>query len=272
MKNSMHKFTFLALITGLLFTSCVSNKKFTASEARADKLQKENTNTQSQLNESQLQSMKLKDEKATLQKEKDTFQNEYNSIQNDLMLLSSESNMTIREQAARLKELQDIIQAQNDKATSLKNSISKALLNYKTDELNVYQLDGKVYVSLEEKLLFKSGSDVVDPKGKEALKSLANVLNTNNDFTVDIEGHTDNVPIKTQRFKDNWDLSTARASSIVRILTKDYGFDAARITASGKSEFHPVNLNASVAERAGNRRTEIILSPDLQEIYKLLYQ
>ena len=89
---------------------------------------------------------------------------------------------------------------------------------------------------------------------------------------MDSEGHTDNVPIKTQKFKDNWDLSTARATSIVRILTKDYGFDAARITASGKGEYHPVNLNKSVEDRAGNRRTEIILSPDLQEIYKLLYQ
>lgn len=268
----MRNFTFLALIAGLLFTSCVSNKKFTASEAQVDKLQKENATALSQLNESKMQIMKLKDEKANLQKEKDTFQKEYNSIQNDLMLLSSESNMTIRDQASRLKELQDIIQSQNDKTTNLKNSISKALLNYKTDELNVYQQDGKVYVSLEEKLLFKSGSDVVDPKGKEALKSLANVLNTNSDFTVDIEGHTDNVPIKTQKFKDNWDLSTARATSIVRILTKDYGFDAARITASGKGEYHPVNLNKSVEDRAGNRRTEIILSPDLQEIYKLLYQ
>ena len=272
MKKLIRNFTFLALIAGLLFTSCVSNKKFTASESRVDELQREKTTALDQLNESKMARMKLQDEMASLQKEKDTFQKEYNSIQNDLMLLSSESNMTIREQAARLKELQDIVQSQNDKTTSLKNSISKALLNYKTDELNVYQQDGKVYVSLEEKLLFKSGSDVVDPKGKEALKSLANVLNSNSDFTVDIEGHTDDVPIKTQRFKDNWDLSTARASSIVRILTVDNDFDATRITASGRGEFHPVNLNASVEGRAGNRRTEIILSPDLQEIYELLYQ
>jgi len=272
MKKSIYHLIFSVLIIGLVFTSCVSSKKFSASEARADKLQKENAATLNQLNESKLQGMKLKEEKASIQKEKDAVQKEYASIQNDLMLLSSESKMTIREQAVRLKELQDIIQSQNDKTTSLKNSISKALLNYKTDELNVYQRDGKVYVSLEEKLLFKSGSDVVDPKGKEALKSLANVLNSTNDFTVDIEGHTDDVPIKTQRYKDNWDLSTARASSIVRILTKEYGFDEARITASGKGEFHPVNLNTSVEGRAGNRRTEIILSPDLQEIYKLLYQ
>jgi chemotaxis protein MotB len=272
MKKSIYHLTFIALIFGLVFTSCVSGKKFTASEAQADKLKKENANTQNQLNESKMQLMKLKEEKASLQEGKDAVQKEYASIQNDLMLLSSESKMTIRDQAERLKELQDIIQHQNDRTTNLKNSISNALLNYKTDELNVYQKDGKVYVSLEEKLLFKSGSEVVDPKGKEALKSLANVLNSTSDFTVDIEGHTDDVPIKTQRFKDNWDLSTARASSIVRILTKDYGFDATRITASGKGEFHPVNPNTTVKERAGNRRTEIILSPDLQEIYKLLYQ
>jgi chemotaxis protein MotB len=180
--------------------------------------------------------------------------------------------MTIREQATRLKSLQDMMKAQTEKTENLKNSISKALMNYKTDELNVYQKDGKVYVSLAEKLLFKSGSDVVDPKGKAALKTLATVLNSSKDFTVAIEGHTDDVPIKTKRFTDNWDLSTARASSIVRILTNDNGFDSGRITSSGKSEFHPVSINTSAEGRANNRRTEVILSPDLQEIYKLLYQ
>jgi chemotaxis protein MotB len=164
------------------------------------------------------------------------------------------------------------MQAQTDKTNQLKNSIANALLNYKADELNVYLKDGNVYVSLEEKLLFKSGSDVVDPKGKEALKSLANVLNSTDDFTVAIEGHTDDVPIKTKTFEDNWDLSTARATSIVRILTNDFGFDSDRITASGKGKFHPVQSNDTVEGRAGNRRTEIILSPDIQEIYKLLYQ
>ncbi len=265
MKKSIHYSVFLALFAGLLFTSCVSNKKYTASETRVAQLQKENERTLSQLDESNALQIKTKEEKEALQKE-------YASIQDDLMLLSSESEMTIRDQAERLKNLQDIIQAQTDKTEKLKNSISNALMNYKTDELNVYQKDGKVYVSLSEKLLFKSGSDVVDPKGKEALKSLATVLNNSKDFTVAIEGHTDDVPIQTPRFKDNWDLSTARASSIVRILTIDNGFDAARITASGRSEFHPLNPNSTVEERAENRRTEIILSPDLQEIYKLLYQ
>jgi chemotaxis protein MotB len=243
-----------------------------ASESQNDKLQQENANTLGKLNECKMQGLKAKEANATLQKENDAAQKNYSTVKNDLMLLATESNMTIREQANRLKSLQDMIQAQTDKTNSLKNSISKALLNYKTDELNVYLKDGKVYVSLAEKLLFKSGSDVVDPKGKAALKTLSTVLNNSNDFTVAIEGHTDNVPIKTKVFEDNWDLSTARASSIVRILTVDNGFDSGRITASGKSEFHPVSENTTAEGRANNRRTEVILSPNLQEIYKLLYQ
>ncbi len=272
MKKSIRNFTFLALIAGLLFTSCVSNKKFTASEAQIDKLQKENADKASQLNESNMLLIKVTDEKATMEKQNEVMQKEYALIQKNLILRSSESKMTIAEQARRLNVLQDLIQAQTDKTNNLKNSISNALMNYKTDELNVYQKDGKVYVSLAEKLLFKSGSDVVDSKGKAALKTLSTVLNSSNDFTVAIEGHTDNVPIKTKVFEDNWDLSTARASSIVRVLTTDNGFDSGRITASGKSQFHPVSENTTAEGRADNRRTEIILSPDLQEIYNLLYQ
>jgi len=236
-----------------------------ASDTRGDQLQKENTRIQSQLNDCNAQVKKLNEEKTSLQNQND-------SIQNDLKVLTSESKMTIAEQAKRLKNLQNMIQSQKDVMAKLKNSMADALMNYKTDELNIYIKDGKVYVSLEEKLLFKSGSDVVDPKGKEALKSLAKVLNSTKDITVMIEGHTDNVPIKTKQFEDNWDLSTARATSIVRILTKDYGFDLNRITASGRSQFHPVKTNETAEGRAGNRRTEVILSPDLNELYKLLDQ
>ncbi len=272
MKKSIRYLTFLILMVGMLFTSCVSSKKFMASEARADKLQKENANTQSQLNESNMKLIKVNDENANMQKEYELMQEEYALIQKKLMMRSSESKMTIAEQARRLSNLQDIIDSQTEITNRLKNSIGNALKNYKTDELTVYMKDGNVHVSLAEKLLFKSGSDVVDAKGKAALKSLATVLNGSEDFTVSIEGHTDDVPIKTKMFEDNWDLSTARATSIVRILTIDNGFDSGRITASGKSQFHPVNLNTTAEGRAGNRRTEVILSPDLQEIYKLLYQ
>jgi chemotaxis protein MotB len=236
-----------------------------ASEAKVDKLQKDNANTLGLLNDCNTQVKILTDDKTSLK-------NENALVQNSLKALSTESKMTIADQAKRLKNFQDMIQTQKDVMAKLKNSIADALMNYKTDELSVYIKDGNVYVSLEEKLLFKSGSDVVDPKGKEALKTLANVLNNTKDVTVMIEGHTDNVPIKTKQFKDNWDLSTARATSILRILTTDYGFDSNRITASGRGQFHPVKTNETTEGRAANRRTEIILSPDLNELYKLLYQ
>jgi chemotaxis protein MotB len=126
-------------------------------------------------------------------------------------------------------------------------------------------------VSLQESLLFPSGSAVVNTKGKDALSKLADVLNANPDISVDIEGHTDSIPI-TKSFQDNWALSVARAVSIVRILTNDYHVDPTRVIASGHSQYDPVDTNSTPEGRARNRRTEIILSPKLDELYKLLEQ
>jgi chemotaxis protein MotB len=263
MKKAVHLFALMALIISLSVSSCVSLGRYITSENKVNKLQKENDNSQTQLQDCNVRVKNLGEDKASLQ-------SEYLLIQNDLKELNSESKMTIADQAKRLKSLQDMIQSQRDGMAILKNSITDALLNYQTDELSVSIRDGKVYVSLEEKLLFKSGSDVVDIKGKEALKTLAKVLKNAKDITVMVEGHTDNLPIKTKQFEDNWDLSTARATSILRVLTKDNGFDSNRITASGKGQFHPIKTNETVAGRAANRRSEIILSPDLKEIYKLL--
>lgn len=272
MKKTFYFPSCLLLILSLIITSCGPGKKLMRSEAKVDKLQRDSTNTHSQLNDCNEKVKNLNQAKVSLQNDYTSLQNEYTAVQNDLKAHSAESKMTIADQAKRLKTLQDIIQSQKDVMAKLKNSIADALMKYKSDELYVYNKDGNVYVALEEKLLFKSGSDVVDPKGKEALKSLAQVLNNTKDITVMIEGHTDNVPITTNMFKDNWDLSTARATSIVRILTIDNGFDPARITASGRGQFHPVKTNETDEGRSGNRRTEIILSPDLNAIFKLLYQ
>ena len=265
MKKTVLSVALPILIFSLALTSCGPGKKLMSSRVKVENLQIDSVNTHNQLEKCNTLVKNLNDDKTSLQ-------NENLSAANDLKNLSNQSKMTIAEQAKRLKNLQDMIQAQKDIMLKLKNSIANALMNYKTDELSIYTKDGNVYVSLQEKLLFKSGSDVVDPKGKEALKSLAQVLNNTKDITVLIEGHTDNVPIKTKQFQDNWDLSTARATSIVRILTTDNGFDSNRITATGKSEFHPVQSNDTVEGRAGNRRTEVILSPDLKELYKLLDQ
>ena len=270
MKKTIHIIPFSFLILSLLFASCGPGKKLVASRVHVDQLQKDSADTHSQLNACNGLVKDLRGDKASLENQKTSLQDQNASVHKDLTDLSSSSKMTIEEQAKRLNDLQNMIQAQKDVMSKLKNSIAEALLKYKTDELSVSIKDGNVYVSLQEKLLFKSGSDVVDPLGVAALKSLAQVLNSTKDISVMIEGHTDNVPIKTAQFKDNWDLSTARATSIVRILTKDNGFDSKRITASGKGEFKPVKPNDTAEGRAANRRTEVILSPDLRELYKLL--
>ncbi|HRZ96665.1 MAG TPA: OmpA family protein [Paludibacter sp.] len=263
----MNKSNFVLFIAALTlsvsFTACGPSKKLVASQNRVGMLEMDSSRTHNLLNECDIKVTNL----LGVQK---SLENQNASIAGDLKALSSSSKMTIAEQTKRMKTLQDMLQNQRDVMSKLKSSISDALMKYKTDELYIYIKDGNVYVSLQEKLLFKSGSDVVDPKGKEALKTLAQVLNSTKDITVVIEGHTDNVPIKTAKYQDNWDLSTARATSIVRILTKEYGFDSNLITASGKGQFKPVKANDTAEGRAANRRTEVILSPDLKELYKLL--
>jgi chemotaxis protein MotB len=183
-------------------------------------------------------------------------------------LANKESQLADREK--KLKEMQQIIARQDSMTQKLNDVLRNALLGFNSDELTVEVRNGKVYVSMSDKLLFKSGSAAVETKGKDALRVLADVLLKNNDIDVLIEGHTDNIPIKTAQYKDNWDLSVARATSIVRILTDEYYVGPTRVTASGKGEFSPRAANDTPEGRAKNRRTEIILSPKLDEIMQLL--
>ena len=272
MKTKFHTLVFLLLAAGIMFTSCVSSKKFSASETKVGNLLKENAITQDQLKNCQISKSEVTSEKASLQAEHESLQADMDILQADMDILIKASNLTIDDQSKQIRGLNNLVNLQKEALSDLMHSLGEALTNYEADELSVYTKHGKVYVSLEEKLLFKSGSDVVDLKGKEALKSLSDVLNTTKDITVMIEGHTDNISIKTQKYKDNWDLSAARATSIVRILTDEYGFDPTRITASGKGMFQPVTINDTEAGRAANRRTEIILTPNLENLFKVLYQ
>lgn len=176
----------------------------------------------------------------------------------------------LSERQRTLDEMKKIIAKQDSITRNLNNILRNALLGFNSDELSVEIKNGKVYVSMSDKLLFQSGSSAVEDKGKDALKLLAGVLEKNSDIDILIEGHTDNVPIKTSFYKDNWDLSVARATSIVRILTTDYKIVPTRLTASGKSEYFPKADNETAEGRAKNRRTEIILSPKLDELMKLL--
>jgi len=257
------KLYFLALLY-IATSACVSSSKMEVSQASINKLQKDIDNYVVQLNSCNSQVKALVDEQTNLQ-------NDNVMALNELKELSKTCKTNVADEAKRLKNLQTLMTAQNKQMATVKDAIANALMNFKSDEINIYFKDGNVYISMEEKLLFKSGSDVVDVKGIGALKSLAQVLKNTKDINVVIEGHSDTIPIKTPQFKDNWDLSTARATAIVRILTLIDGFDSKRITASGRSKFHPIKSNATAEGRAANRRTEVILSPDLKGLFQLLY-
>ena len=177
----------------------------------------------------------------------------------------------LKTREAKLTELTQALADKDRAVADLKARVSKALLSFSGSDLQVKLKDGKVYVSLSEQLLFKSGSPKVDPKGQEALKKLATVLQEQKDVNVVVEGHTDNVPILrgTAGMADNWDLSALRATEIARLLASS-GVPPARITASGRSQYVPVAANDTPANKAVNRRTEIILTPKLDELFQIL--
>jgi chemotaxis protein MotB len=180
-------------------------------------------------------------------------------------------NIELEKRDARLIEVERVLYKKDSVVVALKTKVSGALLGFENDNMTIKILNGKVYVSLEENLLFKSGSITVDLKGVEALKKLARVLEQNPDINITIEGHTDNMPYKSGGcIKDNWDLSVQRATSIIRTILDISKIDPKRLTASGHGEFVPLVANNNSESRAKNRRTEIILTPKLDELFKIL--
>ncbi|MDH6306591.1 chemotaxis protein MotB [Parabacteroides sp. PF5-5] len=192
------------------------------------------------------------------------------SEQDKLNTLLNQKMEELSRREQTINELQGLVNAQNEKVQALLNSVKDALLGFGSDELTVMEKNGKVYVAMADKLLFESGSAKVDKRGKEALSKLAGVLNKQTDIDVYIEGHTDSKPIKTVQFKDNWDLSVIRATSVVRILTQDYGVNSLQIQPSGRGEHMPVDTNETADGRSKNRRTEIIMAPKLDKLLEIL--
>jgi chemotaxis protein MotB len=177
----------------------------------------------------------------------------------------------LRSKEQRIAEMQRILDQKDAAVKALRQKVGDALLGFNAQDLQVTVKNGKVYVSLSEQLLFKSGSTKVDPKGQEALKKLATALKGNQDVNVLVEGHTDNVPITkgTAGMRDNWDLSVLRATEITRLLT-DNGLPTSQVTPSGRAQYVPVAQNDTPANKALNRRTEIILTPKLDELFQIL--
>jgi chemotaxis protein MotB len=196
------------------------------------------------------------------------------AIQNNLertRKMNDSLSVSLTEREKKVKELETVLAAKDKAVTDLKNKISNALLNFKENDLTVNIKNGKVYVSLAEQLLFASGSVEVDSKGVTALQQLAKAIKDQRDLNIMVEGHTDNVPIskKSQYMQDNWDLSVMRATAITKILTKA-GVSPKQITASGRGEYIPLTPNDTAQNKQKNRRTEIIITPDMDELFKIL--
>ncbi len=180
-------------------------------------------------------------------------------------------NVELKKREARVNELQDILKKKDQAAADLRKKLSDALVGFENKGLTITQRNGKVYVSLDESLLFASGKTNVEAKGVEALKNVANVLEQNPDINVMVEGHTDDVAMKgSGEIKDNWDLSVMRATSVTKILLNSAKIEPERIISAGRGEFVPLDKGKTPEARKKNRRTEIILTPKLDELLKVL--
>ncbi len=184
-------------------------------------------------------------------------------------LAKARAELAIKEQ--RINEMQNILAQKDAEVKALKEKVSIALKGFEGSGLNVHEKDGKVYVSMDDKLLFASGSWTINEQGLNAIKNLAKVLENETDISVLIEGHTDNVPYRgSGQVKDNWDLSVMRATAVVKALLENGNIAPTRLSASGRSEFLPLDENNTPEARAKNRRTEIILTPNLDQLFQLI--
>lgn len=262
-----HGFLWMGLLALVFFSSCVSQKKYQAALDREQQLQAE----VGRLNGSLVDANTRVD---SLQVKVSRLSKQWEDARKNAASLASMANLTQQQLEAerkRLADMRSLVEEQQQVTENLRKKMADALTGFNSSELTVVTKNGRVYVSLQENLLFPSGSAVVNPKGKEALGKLAQVLNANPDISIMIEGHTDSIPIKG-RYEDNWSLSVARATAIVRVLTNNYGVDPTRISAIGRSKYEPVDTNQTAEGRAKNRRTEIILAPKLDELMRLLEQ
>lgn len=240
-------------MTALLAFGCVSKKKYNealSAMGSANEQVKQLSASNEQLNR----------DIAGLQS---ASQEELNKKQQQL----SEKESQLQERERKLEELKSAMNAQRDAVYNLKRQVCDALKCFSPDELNVELRNGKLYVSLSDKLLFPSGSEALNARGKEAIGMLATVLG-NSDLEIMVEGHTDSIPINTIKYKDNWDLSVHRANSVSRLLIEK-GISPQRIISCGRGEFLPVASNANEGGRSQNRRTEIVLAPKLDKLWKL---
>jgi chemotaxis protein MotB len=220
-----------------------------------------------QLKKTQADLIKREDSLASLEKQYKVKKSALDELSQQLTI----SQQQLEERNKEYTQLMNELKSKDSMMNSLKNSVADALIGFKNEGLTVTRKAGRVYVSMDEKLLFPSGSFAINPRGKEALVKLAKLLENKQDINIIVEGHTDTIPYKANgNIDDNWDLSAKRATTIVRIFQQNSKINPLRITAAGRGEFLPIESNNTKEGRAKNRRTEIILMPDLDKLYQIV--
>lgn len=280
MKNLFFAFALFLFVTSISSCVILSPKKYKALLAKQDSL---NTGwNESQLNNESLDTRiaRLRTDTANLNSQLIDLREKYEAMDANYAKLRSNSSTEInklsedlKKREQRLNEVEEILRKRDAATNQLKAKLQDALLGFTKNGLTVEIKNGKVYVSLTDKLLFPSGSIIIDEKGKQALTQLAAVLKQQPEINIAVEGHTDSQKINNLgQIKDNWDLSVLRSTSVVRFLTDEQKVESVRMTATGKGQFQPLGENTTAEGRSKNRRIEIVLSPKLDELYDLIKQ
>ncbi len=268
------------LALAVLLSSCVSQKKYAELEAK-------HKETQDLLNSATVKLNDCLEEKATASSRLKTLEDQNAFLKaNNQELINNMGNLTtlttkgaenlekslesLKEKDLTIRKLQDAVTRRDSVNLALVQSLKGVLGNLDDEDIEISVEKGVVFVSISDKLLFRSGSYNVTNAAKEVLGKVAKVVNNKPDFEFMVEGHTDNVPIKTSELADNWDLSVKRATSVVRILQNDFGVDPARMTAAGRSYYIPLVDNDTSANRAKNRRTRIVVLPKIDQFYNMI--
>ncbi|MDE6652651.1 MAG: OmpA family protein [Paramuribaculum sp.] len=269
-----------ALAAVVMATGCTSNKKFAELQGKYDALAKDYHNSQVELAKSQERANSLDALLAEARKNNDQLKRQYDSMQGSLnqsLLQNQQGSINISklvdEINASNQYIKQLVQAKS-KSDSLNmvltNNLTRSLTRDELKEVDVKVLKGVVYISLADNMLFKSGSYEVNSRAMETLSKIAKIIKDYGDYDVLVEGNTDNVPISRTNIRNNWDLSALRASSIVQVLQRDFGVNPQRLSAAGRGEFNPISDNGSELGRQRNRRTEIIITPKLDQFLELI--
>lgn len=266
---------FFFVFGGFLMASCVSNKKFVELQDKLKNTEDLLNSATVKLNSCLKDNEVLSSQNAVLQKNNEGLMSNLGNM--TLLTQKGAENLeksleSLKEKDLTIRNLRDAVTRRDSVNLALVQSLKGVLGNLDDEDINVQVDKGVVYVSISDKLLFSSGSYNVTSRAREVLGKVAKVVNNKPDFEFMVEGHTDNVPIKTNCIRDNWDLSVLRATAVVRILQEEFGVDATRMTAAGRSQYVPITDNTSASGRANNRRTRIIVLPKLDQFYSMIEQ